>query len=306
MTAIEMTEHYEGETLNTYQTARHITYEPDKAAGHIAERLSKAVLAVEGRIPLRGQNQRQNFKFATSEDIKTAARAALADNGLSLVMGMVGPPSVAPPTKGFSGWDMYTVEYEIMIIAPEGVMRVPYFALALDNSDKGLAKTLTTGMKYFLITLLQIPRGDEPDADATEIKDEKTKSTTGGNGRQAATGSTSQRESGSSVSGSSVSGPSWPSDTIDAIRELGIMEDFDAKEVIKFLNKHATKVGPGDGADVVALWVKYCHEGRGQGMSVADAVEFADKSMVADKFIEEHAGELPEEKPEPKEEPEDS
>lgn len=284
----------------TGELRRRIEFYPPDAYKDLAGRLSNAVKAVEGRIPERGENKRQGFKFATSEDIKEATRLAFAENGLTPLMGMVEPPKISAPTSGYSGWDFYTVEYEVVLMAPEGYIRIPYFACALDNGDKGPAKTLTTGWKYFVTTVLQIPRGDEPDADATEKPGgEKPKSQ--GSGRRTTRKPAQPKPAKPALEDDGTAkpaevdlgGPDWPGETMYALRQLKLTEDFDDVKIKRFLNKHATLIGPNDAADIVANWVRYVHEARQGDVKVAEAVEIADHLIAADKFIVENAGVIP-------------
>lgn len=51
---------------------------------------------------------------------------------------------------------------------PEDRMDQPWVGEALDKGDKGLAKAITSAVKYFLIKFLLIPKqGDDPEHDAT-------------------------------------------------------------------------------------------------------------------------------------------
>jgi hypothetical protein len=108
----------------------------------------------------RGRNEFHKYDYATAEDIKAAARKALAKNGLVII------PLMLHIEQMPAGKQTKTIaEFEYVIACEEGTVSVPWTCEAYDTGDKGINKAATGGLKYFLINLLQIPIGDEPDAD---------------------------------------------------------------------------------------------------------------------------------------------
>jgi hypothetical protein len=129
------------------------------AAGPVAKRLALAMLEIE-YVAKRGRNEYHKYDYATAEDIKAAARAALAKNGLVII------PLMLQVYQEPAGKQIKTMaEFEYVIACEEGTVSVPWTSEAYDTADKGINKAVTGGLKYFLINLLQIPIGDEPDPD---------------------------------------------------------------------------------------------------------------------------------------------
>lgn len=129
------------------------------AAGPVAKRLALAMLEIE-RVAKRGRNEFHKYNYATAEDIKAAAREALAKNGLVII------PLMLHIEQMPAGKQTKTMaEFEYVIACEEGTVSVPWTCEAYDTGDKGITKAATAGLKYFLISLLQIPTGDELDSD---------------------------------------------------------------------------------------------------------------------------------------------
>jgi len=81
-------EAYSDEAYPGYQTARPEKlpiFVPPQAAGSLAKRVAKAMQSMteNGRLQKNGWNDHFRFAYATSEDVKDAARAALAENEVS-------------------------------------------------------------------------------------------------------------------------------------------------------------------------------------------------------------------------------
>lgn len=272
-----------------YQTGGLPIIEPPKAAGALAKRVSKAILSLEGRIPKSGYNAHFKFKYVTSEDVKQAARQALAEQEVFLLPSMNGLPETTRQGKQ----TLYTVKYWFTLFFPEGVAHIPWVAESLDTSDKGLPKSLTTSVKYFLISLLLIPTGDEEDADKSGPAEQSPPQRQ--SGRKPA-------KKGGKLAGDGASGATWPGDTILAVKEAELIVPWNAKRLMSTLNL-SKAVGPKDEVDVVIWWLQSYKEFRADGKDAKEAAEAADTRLKAnqdvDEWVEEHAGVVPE-----KEEPE--
>lgn len=133
-----------------------------RAAGQIAKRLALATLEID-HVAKRGYNEFHKYNYATAEDIKTAAREALAKHGLVIIPLMRQVYQEAAPNRSKEIKTM--AEFDYVIACEEGSIIVPWTCEAYDTGDKGINKASTGGLKYFLINLLQIPIGDEPDPD---------------------------------------------------------------------------------------------------------------------------------------------
>ncbi len=139
------------------------------AAGPIAKRLALAMLDID-RVAKRGRNEFHKYNYATAEDIKAAARDALAKNGLVII-----PLMLHVEQSQADKQTRTTADFEYVIACEEGTVSVPWTCEAYDTGDKGINKAATAGLKYFLINLLQIPTGDEPDPDGERAVKETAK-----------------------------------------------------------------------------------------------------------------------------------
>ena len=129
--------------------------------GSVAERIAQAALKV-GAVEKRGRNDYFKYDYATAEDIKRAAREALAEAGVAIF-----PLMQKIEQRG----DITRVRFDFVVSCPEGYITVPWWADGQDKADKGISKCATGALKSFLISLLQIPTGeDDPDSDAPQEK----------------------------------------------------------------------------------------------------------------------------------------
>ena len=138
---------------------------PEAAAG-LSKRLAAAMLEITS-LEKRGTNTYFKYKFVTSEDVKWVARKALANHDIGVIPSMIDTTvSVFGQNRAGKNIFMTRIHWLYTLVCPEGFMTIPWESEALDDQDKGLSKGGTSALKYFLINLLQIPTGDEPDSDA--------------------------------------------------------------------------------------------------------------------------------------------
>lgn len=175
------------------------------AAGPIAKRLALATLEID-HVAKRGRNEFHKYDYATAEDIKAAAREALAKHGLVII------PLMLHVEQSQAGKQIKTIaDFEYVIACEEGTVSVPWTCEAYDTGDKGINKASTGGLKYFLINLLQIPIGDEPDADGEKQVAKPTTKPRQQKRQQA-------RKSGNGKSGSTVTRPMTPAQLRTALQ----------------------------------------------------------------------------------------
>ena len=137
---------------------------PEAAVG-LSKRLAAAVLEIS-TIEKRGTNKFFNYDFVTSEDVKRIARIALAHQDIAVIPTIIGRTSEPRITAKGKTQEFYRVQWLYTVACPDGYIQIPWESEALDDQDKGLSKAGTSALKYFLVHLLQIPTGDEPDSDA--------------------------------------------------------------------------------------------------------------------------------------------
>jgi hypothetical protein len=147
-------------------------FSDEKAAGAIAQRFSKAVAEIKGYLAERGKNTQQGFSFATAEDLKALVREPISNAELAIIPTMPHPPVITEDPREWlakKGWENYIVPMEIIILAPEGYMRAPWYGMARDNAGFGPGKGVTAGYKSWLVQAFLVPRGEEdPDAGSKE------------------------------------------------------------------------------------------------------------------------------------------
>jgi len=111
------------------------------------------------RIPKNGFNKHFQYAFVEDSDVLDAVRKAMSEAGLCLFVSMVELKQEGKKTVGhfrFTFADGETGE----------TMTVPWSGEAIDTQDKGIAKTATSAVKYFLLKTFLISTGDEPDSDS--------------------------------------------------------------------------------------------------------------------------------------------
>jgi len=120
------------------------------------------------RIPKNGYNKEQRYNFASAEDIKDAARRAMAKHNLALVIELVDYEIVEVTARsGTVGTKLRGNLKFTLVCGDTGEVVVSIMPNeAIDWQDKAFSKLYTIGLKYFLINTFLISTGDEPDTDA--------------------------------------------------------------------------------------------------------------------------------------------
>jgi hypothetical protein len=138
------------------------TTKVDKIAGAIA-----AVMAEVGVVSKRGVNQFHRYKYVQMQDVLQEITPLLAKHGLMIVQTEVGRAM-------FDEDRAVSVQYEFAIAHSSGQVwpeRIKQTGLSRCRDSKGgfddkaLNKCHTAARKYFLMSLFQVPTGDEDDAD---------------------------------------------------------------------------------------------------------------------------------------------
>jgi hypothetical protein len=122
--------------------------------------LFKKLAAVMGQVPAlkkSGWNDHFKFHYMTTEDVSNMLRPLLAEAGLVII------PSIK---SGEFDSKHCSLEMEFLIGDAESgqTLTLPWKAEAIDSSDKGINKAVTTGFKYFLIKTFMIGEAG-PDSD---------------------------------------------------------------------------------------------------------------------------------------------
>jgi hypothetical protein len=148
---------------------------PSKLAAKVAD-----IVKNTGWIEKAGTNTAQGYKFTQAQDVFQSVRGEFAVRGIAILPAVVSTSWRELTTKagGFLQFCEARVRYT-MTDAESGEQWVAEWAgVGMDSGDKALNKAYTAALKYFLIDLLQIPTGDDPEADATVDHDPPAKHTT--------------------------------------------------------------------------------------------------------------------------------
>ena len=116
------------------------------------------------RIKKAGRNEHFRYTFATSEDVSDTIRGLLAEESVAFQISMAGPPSQVTSERGNT---RTIIPYTMRFIDGDNgeIIESVWYSEALDNQDKGINKTATAAVKYFLLKTFVMSSGDEVDTD---------------------------------------------------------------------------------------------------------------------------------------------
>jgi hypothetical protein len=141
---------------------------PAAGTGHLEERLAR-VTAAMSRVPKRGYNKDQQYKFVSQPDVLDAVRPALAAEGVrfrSELKEMRADEDGRTTAKGVP-WVMWraTLDFSFSCRVDDAVEEdtVRWMGWAYDFGDKGGPKAETSALKTFLIQTFLLSAGDDPD-----------------------------------------------------------------------------------------------------------------------------------------------
>lgn len=117
-------------------------------------------------IPKRGQNQFSNYSYATAEDIIQAVRGPLAKHGLLVYSTLKERLSEEIKTAQGKGAWRERIVLQFVVTDGENSLSFDVPGEGQDTGDKAIYKALTGSTKYALRSLLQLPIGDDPEADS--------------------------------------------------------------------------------------------------------------------------------------------
>lgn len=135
-----------------------------KWRAELHQKLNKARAEI-GTVAKKGKTNQ--YVYAKAEDIIRAARTVLIANNLSIVPRVVNTGHTdAGETKAGTAQKFTALEliFEITDTMTGYSIEIPWSGDGQDFGDKGIYKALTGGNKYFLVILLAIPTGDDPEA----------------------------------------------------------------------------------------------------------------------------------------------
>lgn len=136
----------------------------------LAAKLAEVMAEVEG-VAKRGHNDHFGYDFATEADVSAAIRGGLARRQVALLPSITDIHDQVITTKTNQGEKtkiITTVRMVFTFIDGETGEREDrsWAGRGEDAADKGLAKAITGGNKFFCLKAFQIPTGDDPERDA--------------------------------------------------------------------------------------------------------------------------------------------
>jgi hypothetical protein len=140
----------------------------------LARKLAEIMDEVES-VAKRGHNDHFGYDFVTEADVAAAIRAGLARRKVALLPSITDIHDQVITTKGNQGEKtkiITTVRMVFTFIDGESGEREdrPWAGRGEDAADKGLAKAITGGNKYFCLKAFQIPTGDDPERESVQPK----------------------------------------------------------------------------------------------------------------------------------------
>lgn len=133
------------------------------------------VMGIVQRLNKAGHNKHFNYTYVTYDDIADMIRIALSEHG---VMFMVNMGDISREPRG--NMTLTTIDFDFMFVDGQTGEQhsSKWTAEATDNSDKGIGKCVTAGIKSFLKATFLISTGEtEPDSEGEKIDPPETKQT---------------------------------------------------------------------------------------------------------------------------------
>lgn len=115
-----------------------------------------------------GKNAHFDYKFTTDEVVYAAVRGHLSEAGIAVLASMVGVHQET--ITGSKGQPQLHTRCDFEFIFADGesgeTAKCLWSAEAIGSDDKGINKSATAALKYWLLKTFIIPSGDDPDFDA--------------------------------------------------------------------------------------------------------------------------------------------
>lgn len=135
----------------------------------ITKKLNEVMKSV-GWLPKSARNKEQGFDYTPAPELYAYVRPLLANAGLVIIPSIL--ETVQEPVgKTRNGTTIYKTRLKLeLTLNAEGFapLTVAWAGEANDYGDKGINKALTNGTKSFLLSLLLISTGEDPDAESVE------------------------------------------------------------------------------------------------------------------------------------------
>lgn len=125
-----------------------------------------SVMADMGNIEKRGvyKGVSSSYNYVTNDDLTSKLQTALVKNSVLIIPHIDSKTQTPFVTKGGTPGTLTELDLTFEITDGSGEsIKIPWKSESTDYGDKGIAKALTLGKKYFAISLFQVATGDERD-----------------------------------------------------------------------------------------------------------------------------------------------
>jgi hypothetical protein len=139
----------------------------DRSSKTLVSKLIAAIAEIQ-LIPKRGVNSFSNYAYATAEDIIQAVRGPLSRHGLLVFSSLRDRTSETITTAQGKAAFRERITMRFVVTDGDNELHFDVPGEGQDTGDKGIYKALTGATKYALRSLLQLPIGDDPEADSPE------------------------------------------------------------------------------------------------------------------------------------------
>jgi hypothetical protein len=123
---------------------------------------------------LQKESQGHQYQYTGSSQVLAAVRAKMDELGLMLICKVLGHNLIEGKTAKGAKEFMTELDLEFTWInadKPEETVVCPWYGQGVDNSEKGVGKSLTYAEKYFILKTFNIPT-DKDDPDSFQEKSE--------------------------------------------------------------------------------------------------------------------------------------
>lgn len=127
------------------------------------------LIEVRKSVPyLQKESQGHQYQYTGSSQVLASVRAKMDELGLMLICKVLGHNLIQGTTAKGAKEYMTELELEFTWVnadKPEETIVCPWYGQGVDNSEKGVGKSLTYAEKYFILKTFNIPTDkDDPDS----------------------------------------------------------------------------------------------------------------------------------------------
>jgi hypothetical protein len=164
--SVQPSEREEQESVQVRHPAGELAALPSTSIGQVTKAIASVMLEID-KVAKRGQNTFHDYRYARMEDILQRLTPLLGKHGLAIFQDEVGRSMLDNDS-------VIAITYEFVVAHESGEvwpqrLRQTGASRCRDTKggwdDKAVNKCHTAARKYFLLSLFQVPTGDETDPD---------------------------------------------------------------------------------------------------------------------------------------------